>query len=62
MNYQAVANQGNQILTDQDDSMPLVIVAVENLDANPVPTKIGTEAPQFAVTPMRTGAVKYKIS
>lgn len=42
MNYQAVANQENQILTDQDDSMPLVSVAVENLDATPVPMKIGT--------------------
>lgn len=33
MNYQVVANQENQILTNQDDSMPLVSVAAENLDA-----------------------------
>lgn len=39
MNYRAVANQGNQILTDQDDSMPLVSVAVEKLDATPMSMK-----------------------
>lgn len=42
MNYQAVANQENQILTNQDASMPLVGVAVENLDATSMPMKIRT--------------------
>lgn len=42
MKYQAVTNQENQILTDQDDSMPLVGVAVENLDATPMPMNIRT--------------------
>lgn len=42
MKYQAVTNQENQILTDQDDSMPLVSAAVENLDATPMPMNIRT--------------------
>lgn len=33
MSYQAVTNQENQVLTNHDDSMPLVSAAVENLDA-----------------------------
>lgn len=35
MSYQAVTNQENQILINQDDSMPLVSAAVDNLNAIP---------------------------